>query len=316
MALDTYTYFPLMFFFTVRDNQSVRSGDLIGLLYWRAYFYSSNKEFDPQNLNIKDEHGDVLELCHEVRADIAGLIKTDGLPWRGMPPAMGQIHTDYIASSIPSDFTWVPEQISVDTILFELETSNQIKKVKPHDFENKVLKLDEKINKKFPNMIRNEKYSVDDGTIQFVPYSDYSDEPNIIERVKHKVTKVAPAFLGNSLLILLFIALFVGGALKALPILYKWNVEKYLKTSYLADPESLSTRNPKLYDVFNYNKDEKCLDLDVRAATTDGVYLDYRRMSFSLDGSGKVEKVMEGACVTNYSVKLTPVTVTELLFGD
>ena len=112
MALDTYTYFPLMFFFTVRDNQSVRSGDLIGLLYWRAYFYPSNKEFDPQNLNIKDEHGDVLELCHEVRADIAGLIKTDGLPWRGMPPAMGRIHTDYILS-IPSDFKWVPEQISV-----------------------------------------------------------------------------------------------------------------------------------------------------------------------------------------------------------
>ena len=48
-----------MFFFTY-VNAVRASGDLIGLLYWRAYFYSSNKEFDPQNLNIK-EHGDVLE---------------------------------------------------------------------------------------------------------------------------------------------------------------------------------------------------------------------------------------------------------------
>lgn len=306
--MDRYEYYPIFFAAEVEDGARVEVGDLIGHLYLRAFYYSSQTETEDQELTVFDEEGDVCELLFEIKSQIAGLVKLKEAAFRGASPLASAIHwTD----GIKTELIDTTELLEWDTVLMEIVTPNYSKKIRPRDYVNAIDDLDSRIRGKISNIKVDQRYEEDGGWLE---YSSTFDSPDNRDSARHSIGESIRPILkflaaGSVLLPVLLWSFF-----QAFSILLTWQVEDHLKAEYLADPNSLSTRNTAIYSVPNL-RDEMCLELDVRAATSNGEYVDFRRMSFSLINV-RVEKIMDGACATNYTAQLVPITMQELLFGD
>lgn len=304
--MDRYEYYPIFFVAEVEDGARVEVGDLIGHLYLRAFYYSSETEIEDQELTVFDEEGDVCELLFEIKSQIAGLVKLKGAAFRGTSPLASAIHW---TEGIKDELIDTSEPLEYDTVLMEIVTPNYSKNIRPRDYVNAINNLDSRIRGKFSNIKVDQRYEEDGGWLEYSSTADNRDSAR--HPIGEFIRPILIFLAGGSVLLPVLLWSFF----QAFAILLTWQVEDHLKAEYLADPNSLSTRNTAIYSVPRLLRDEICLELDVRAATSNGEYLDFRRMSFSLIDV-RVEKIMEGACATNYTVQLVPITMQELLFGD
>jgi len=303
--MDRYEYYPIFFAAEVEDGARVEVGDLIGHLYLRAFYYSSETEIEDQELTVFDEEGDVCELLFEIKSQIAGLVKLKGAAFRGTSPLASAIHW---TEGIKDELIDTSELLEYDTVLMEIVTPNYSKNIRPRDYVNAIDDLDSRIRGKFSNIKVDQRYEEDGGWLEYSSTSDNRDSAR--HPIGEFIRPILIFLAGGSVLLPVLLWSFF----QAFAILLTWQVEDHLKAEYLADPNSLSTRNTAIYSVPNL-RDEMCLELDVRAATSNGEYVDFRRMSFSLINV-RVEKIMDGACATNYTAQLVPITMQELLFGD